>query len=491
VAISEADIEREQDVEELRRIALAQHAQIKQLIEKLKRKCDTLSFYTGNKDELQQTLALIEGLTKQADELAEKARKTGVPKPPKKPADGSGPTPQPRLPHVPERFELDIADRVCPSCGGGLFEMKGQVETSEMIDVVEVSYRVVAVEQQKYVCRCGGCVETAPGPERAAPGSRYSLALAIKVVLDKYLDHIPLERQVRIMDRHGLVITSQTLWDLANALAHRLTSIDAALLDQVLAQPVIGLDQTGWPRLDGSGRKKWQMWCLTAPGVVVHRIRDDKSAATFKDLVGGYRGTIVCDDLGTHEAGAREGPGIVLANCWAHVYRRFQEAMPDHPEAEKALAWIGALYEIDRQADGDLVRLAELRRSESVRVLDELKDWLSSMVTLTSLSVGKAAAYTLGNWPKLIRFVDDARIPLDNNQTERGIRGPVVGRRNHFGSKSRRGTEVAATLYTIVETAKLHDLDPATYLHAAIVAADRGELLMPAEFAARRATAAK
>lgn len=485
MAITEADIEREQDVEELRRIALAQHAQIHQLIEKLKRKCDTLSFYTGNKEELQQTLALIEGLTQQAEQLAEKAKKVGVPKPPKKP-EGSGPTPQPRLPHVAERFELDLADRVCPSCGGGLSEMKGQVETSEMIDVVEVSYRVVQVEQQKYVCKCGGCVETAPGPERAVSGSRYSLALAIKIVLDKYLDHIPLERQARIMDRHGLVITSQTLWDLANAVAHRLQRIDAALFDLVLAQPVIGLDQTGWPRLDGSGAKKWQMWCLTAPGVVVHRIRDDKSAATFKDLVGGYHGTIVCDDLGTHEAGARDGPGIVLANCWAHVYRRFEEAMPDHPEAEKALAWIGALYEIDRQADGDLARLGELRRSESVRVLDELKEWLSSMITLTSLSIGKAAAYTLGNWPKLIRFVDDARIPMDNNATERGIRGPVVGRRNHFGSKSRRGTEVATTLYTLVETAKLHDIDPAAYLHAAIVAADRDELLLPAEYAAQK-----
>jgi hypothetical protein len=83
------------------------------------------------------------------------------------------------------------------------------------------------------------------------------------------------------------------------------------------------------------------------------------------------------------------------------------------------------LYEIDRKAEGDPVRVAELRRSETVRVLDELKGWLSSMVTLTSLSIGKAAAYTLGNWPKLIRFVDDARVPLDNNQTERGIRRPV------------------------------------------------------------------
>jgi transposase len=224
------------------------------------------------------------------------------------------------LPVVEREFTLDEADRICPSCGGGLRPMTGQdrFEESELIDVIEARYELVKVKQQKYVCRCGGCVETAIGPERAIPGSRYSLALAIKVVLDKWLDHIPLERQCRILERHGLVVTSQTLWDLANALARRLTCLDAALQAHVLERPVIGLDQTSWPRLEGADSKPWQMWCLTAPGVVVHRIRDDKSAATFIDLVGKYTGTIVCDALSTHGAGARAGPGIVLAGCWAH-----------------------------------------------------------------------------------------------------------------------------------------------------------------------------
>ncbi|HET9350172.1 MAG TPA: IS66 family transposase [Burkholderiales bacterium] len=489
MAVGEADLEREQDIEELRRIALAQHAQIQQLIRQLQRKCDTLSFYTGNKNELQQTLALIEKLTEQASRAAAAARKPAPKAPPKKP-DRSGPTEQPRLQRVIQRFELDAADRVCPSCGGELSAMGDQCETSEMIDVVEVNYRVVQVEQQKYVCRCGSCVETAPGPERAASGSRYSLALAVKVVLDKYLDHIPLERQVRIMDRHGLDITSQTLWDLANAIARRLERVDDALVAHVMACPVIGLDQTGWPRLDGSSKRPWQMWCLTAPGVVVHRIRDDKSAATFVDLVGDYRGTIVCDALKTHEAGAREGPGIVLAGCWAHVLRKFEEAMPDHPEAEQALTWIGALYDIDARAAGDQLRLGELRRTESVTVLAELKDWLESQAILKSLSIGKAAGYAIANWQRLTRFVEDPRIPLDNNGTERAIRGPVVGRKNHYGSKSRRGTEVAATLYTVLETAKLHDVDPAAYLRAAILAADRGEVLLPWHFAAQHAPAA-
>lgn len=108
-----------------------------------------------------------------------------------------------------------------------------------------------------------------------------------------------------------------------------------------------------------------------------------------------------------------------------------------------------------------------------------MKTWLWSTAVLKTLSIGKAAGYTIGNWDRLTRFVGDARVPLDNNATERAIRGPVVGRKNHYGSKSRRGTAVAATLYSILETAKLHGVDPARYLHEAVRAADRGEILLP------------
>ena len=245
---------------------------------------------------------------------------------------------------------------------------------------------------------------------------------------------------------------------------------------------MIGLDQTGWPSLDVQGTKPWQMWCLTAPGVVVH-LRDDKSAATFKALVGDYTGTIVADALSTHEAGAREGPGIVLAGCWAHVYRRFDEAKHDHPDAERALAWIGALYELDRRGESDRERIDELRASHAPVILAELRAWLLERAADSHLSIGKAAAYTLGIWDRLTRFVNDARIPLDNNATERAIRGPVVGRKNYYGSKSRRGTQVAATVYSILETAKLHGIDPSAYLLAAARAADRGEVLLPWQYA--------
>ncbi len=479
------DLEREKDVEQLRRIALALQVANQHLADALARKCKELETLKGDQSELQRTFALVETATRNAQAALE-----STPAPKTQPTNktepkttreraGTGPTPQPRLPIEERIFLLDDADRACLSCGGALSPMAEQFETSEMIDVVQVEYKLIKVKQQKYVCRCGGCVETAIGPDRASPGSRYSLDLAIKVVLDKYLDHLPLARQVRIMARHGLDVTSQTLWDLTYAVAKRLAPIDAALFEFVLTRPVIGLDQTGWPRLDSGGGKPWQMWCLTAPGAVVHRIRHDKSAATFVDLVGDYRGTIVCDALATHAAGAREGPGIALAGCWAHVIRKFREAAVDHPDAQRAVDWIGALYEIDERAGSDTEQRRALRRSEAAPVLAELKAWLWNQATLKKLSIGNAAAYTIGNWERLTRFLDDPRIPLDNNATERAIRGPVVGRRNHFGSKSRQGTAIAATLYSLVETAKLHDVDPARYLREAILAADRGEVLLP------------
>ena len=477
------DLRREKDIEQLRRIALAQQIQIEQLLRALRAKCDELATLKGSDEELQLTLALVEELSKKAQQAQAAADAPATPEPRKKPKprENFGNTEQTTLESIEQAFILDAADKKCPQCNGVLEPMTDQFETSEMIDVVEVSYRVVQVKRQKYVCRCGGCVETAPGPERVTPGGRYSLDFAIKVAIDKYLDHIPLARQERVLRRHGLVITSQALWDQVNALGRRLESASNALLARVLAEPVVGLDQTSWARLDGKKATPWQMWCLTGPNLVVHRIRDDKSADSFRALMGNYEGVIVCDALGTHEAGARGNDKIALAGCWAHVFRKFEEAEPDHPEALLALKWIRELYDVDARA-ADSAAKAALRNEESRKILDTMKRWLWNQAALKTLSIGRAAAYTIANWQRLTRFVDDARIPLDNNATERAIRGPVVGRKNHYGSKSDRGTQVSATFYTLLETAKLVGVDPAKYLRAAALADDHGGVLLPGDF---------
>ena len=153
------------------------------------------------------------------------------------------------------------------------------------------------------------------------------------------------------------------------------------------------------------------------------------------------------------------------------------------------LEFIGRLYAIDREAQSEEER-AELRRTKSTEVLTEMKAWLGETTPIMATDFGKAIRYTVNAWPALRAFVDDPKIWLDNNPTERGLRGPVVGRRNHFGSKSERGTQVASILYSLIESAKGRGVDPAKYLAAAVAEARRGAVLLPAAFADNARTSA-
>ncbi len=476
------DLRREKDIEQLRRIALVQQRELEKLLDVLAAQSERIDALTGDEGELQRALELLrrqQGDAPSQDDKRRPRRKKRDKE--KKTRETFGSTPQPSLLETEEVFELDAADKTCPTCGGDLQPFEGQFDETEMVDFVQLEYRLVRCKQQKYVCRCGACVETAPGPERAIEGGRYSLDFAIQVVVAKYLDHIPLTRQARMMERQGLAVTSQTLWKQLDALARELQPAYEGLRDLILAHPggVVGLDQTSWKRLSDKNAAPYQMWCLTAPGAVFHSIRDDKATPTFLDILGGFEGVVVCDMMSTHGAGARASPGVVLAGCWAHAYRKFRDAAPDHPDAIQMMNWISELYDLDAKAGDDLEERARIRREESAATVDRMKEWLKQLRVLRSLDYGKAAQYVLGHWTELTLFLHDPHIPLDNNATERAIRGPVVGRRNHFGSKSRRGTEVASIFYSLVETAKLHDLEPAAYLASAIRAARLGEVLLP------------
>ena len=112
---------------------------------------------------------------------------------------------------VPEVHHLDEADKACTSCAGMLSEWDGQFEESELIDSVERKFFIRKVKRQKYRCACGGCVETALGHTTLIPGGRYAPDFAVEVAISKYLDHLPLQRQVKIMAREGLEVTASTL----------------------------------------------------------------------------------------------------------------------------------------------------------------------------------------------------------------------------------------------------------------------------------------
>lgn len=418
---------------------------------------------------------------------------------PAAPARGHGPTAQPTLPHVETMHTLPEDDRSCPQCGGTLTELKGQTEDAEEITVVERRFVVVQHRRQKYRCRCNGCVATAPGPLRLATrpdarGTRYAPEFAIEVAIGKYLDHLPLERQVRIMRREGLTIDSQTLWDQIATVADVLRPTYTALGRYVLEAPVVGADETWWRLMERPVAKRWWVWTLSREDAVVYRILETRSQQAARELLAGYTGIVLADGYGAYEALARAGPGFTLAHCWAHVRRKFIEAEPHYPTpCREVLDLLGQLYAVEREVPTlpaaaavetahDLLALRGRLRAERSRALvHEIQAWALAHRALPESSLGKAITYLLGLWAGLTRFLDDPRIPLDNNRTERGLRGVVLGRKNHYGSRSRRGTEVAALFYSLIESAKLCGVDPKRYLLRATRAAlaDRATVTLP------------
>ena len=250
--------------------------------------------------------------------------------------------------------ELAESDRTCPACGGALREMAGQTEDSEEITVVERHFVMLHQLRKKYRCACNGCVETAPGPLRLTThpdrrGRRYSADFAVEVAIGKYLDHLPLERQVRIMRREGLTIDSQTLWDQLEAAATILQPTYEALRQHVQTAPVIGADETWWRVFVGPAGKRWWAWSLTSETAVTYTILESRSQEAARQVLNGYRGIVIADGYGAYEALARAGPRFTLAHCWAHVRRKFVEAEPHYPgPCGEVLDLIGQLYAVEQ-----------------------------------------------------------------------------------------------------------------------------------------------
>jgi transposase len=347
--------------------------------------------------------------------------------PPPAPRRGHGPTAQPTLPRVEVVHELSAPDQTCPQCGGTLREMPGQTEDAEEITVIERRFVLVTHRRQKYRCRCNGCVETAPGPRRltARPdvrGRRYAPEFAVEVAIGKYLDHLPLERQARVMSREGLTIESQTLWDQIEALAGVLQPTYEALRRHVLAAPVVGADETWWRLLNGPESKRWWAWGLTREDAVTYRILESRSQDAARQVLDGYCGIVVADGYGAYDALARAGPGFTLAHCWAHVRRKFVEAEPHYPgPCAEILRLIGQLYVAERAAPAAdpgaseearisaLERRAQIRRDQSAPVVDAIHAWAHEQRALPESSLGKAIAYMLGLWRGLTRCLGESR----------------------------------------------------------------------------------
>ncbi len=437
---------------------------------------------------------------------------------------GHGPNPQVNLPRDPQLHLLDAPDQICPKCTPPrpLEPWEGKTEDSEEITVIERTFRVTLHKKQIY--RCGGCghLETALGPKRLIAGGRYSPEFAATVASDKYRDHLPLNRQATRMGEAGLVVTRQTLWDQIELLYVLLLPIYLALQDKILQSEVVFADETSWRYMQKGKTRKWWVWGATDGTRVFFLLAATRGAAAARELLRDFSGILMADRYTVYQALEKERskrggkqlvmlrgneetielptPDYMLVVCWMHARRGFIKASNHGEEkADEVLDLIAGLYAVEAEATAKvaeieddeerqsalLVTRARLRQEQSRPIIDELKGWLESTLAIPELPLSDAINWMKNGWKQLIRFLDDPRIPLDNGSMERAIRGIVLGRKTHAGSRSRDGTQVAALFYSLVESCRFAGVDAREYMIEAARRAllDRDSVFLPEDFA--------
>lgn len=402
-----------------------------------------------------------------------------------------GPKAQPSLPIIEVKHELSASERACKACGGDLVEWTGQFEASERIQVIPARFVLEKHLRQKYRCACGGCIKTAPGPLRLKEGGRYSPEFGVEVGISKYEHHLPLERQVKMMAQAGLNADSQTLFAQIDTIAWYLApKIYEAIATRVRNSPFACADETPWKNLGKGAKRKFYLWGARTRDAVYFQIADSRNSEVAKDLLSGFEGVVMCDGYRGYNPIASETR--VLAHCWSHVRRKFVAAETAFPaESKEMIDLIRDLYAIEddlkaKNASWDEIRAT--RQERSIQVTEKIYQKLWELKNrLPQSSLGKAVDYTLKLWRGLLLFIDYPQVPLDNNAMERAIRGPVTGRKNHFGSKNLKTAEVASVWYSVIETCKAQGVDPKAYLNAVVPELLRGEEpKMPWEWAPKQ-----
>jgi transposase len=223
------------------------------------------------------------------------------------------------------------------------------------------------------------------------------------------------------------------------------------------------------------------MWvfCGGPPGrpVVLFRYSPTRSGDVPREVLDGYSGYCQTDAFSGYYGLETTNSGILLVGCFAHVRRNFVDVISARGKsanqktgsAEVALDYIGQLYGIERVARGRGLsppEIVEIRREKAVPILEEFNAWMKKRVGQTPPKglLGKALNYTLTHWPKLLRYLEDGHIAIDNNVAENAIRPFVIGRKNWLFAGHPNGAHAAATIYSLIETAKARHHEPYHYL---------------------------
>ncbi len=343
---------------------------------------------------------------------------------------------------------------------------------------------MLVVRRPKYGCRsCEDVVVQAQAPARLIEGGLPTDATVAQVLVSKYADHLPLYRQAQIYSRQGVKLDRSTLADWVGHAAFLLKPVQARLLARLKTSTKLFADETTAPVLDpGRGQvKTGQFWAYARddspwngsdpPGVVYMYASDRKGERPIEHL-DGFSGILQVDGYGGYSKLAKTNT-VSLAFCWAHVRRKFYElaAAGPAPIASEALTRINALYQIETEIKGKTAGERRMARQSKTKLLvDAMEPWLKQKLTVISqkTKLADAIRYALTRWEGLTRFIDDGCIEIDNNIVERSMRPIALGRKNALFAGSDGGAEHWATIASLIETCKLCNVEPQSYLQDVI-----------------------
>ncbi len=383
--------------------------------------------------------------------------------------------------HLPAREvvrELPPEQWVCPGCGQPLLPLS-DTEDSEQIEIEVAAYRRV-IHRRRYqrTCTCNGTgtLTAAPLP-KLIPKGRYGLSVWVEILLDKYFSYRPTERLLASWRLFGLDLAPGTVTDGLQRLEVLLRPIDEALKERNPQGDLHQGDETRWRvfiALEGKEGYGWWLWVVLGQDTVVYLLEATRDHTVPENhFRADSRGVLVVDRYSAYKAMSWVKDGvIVLAFCWSHVRRDFIRVGKGWPEWKTwALEWlrrIRVLYQLNHR------RLAAGKDSVKFREADDgLRQAVAEMKTQMETELARADLATpcrkaleslQTHWKGLTLFVDDPRIPMDNNASEQRERGPAVARKNFYGSGSEWSGQLAAAMFSIFATLSLWKLNPRKWL---------------------------
>ena len=392
------------------------------------------------------------------------------------------------LPRIEVLHDIEESEKVC-ACGAERSRIGEDV--CEKLDIIPAKIQVIRHIRPKYACKScegveaeGPTVKIAPPPPQIIPKGIATPGLLAHVAVSKYADALPLYRQEKIFERSGIEISRSTMAGWMVMVAKSCSPIMDLLYKGLLAGPLINIDETPVQVLKEPGRAnttKSYMWVFRGgrpdKPVILYRYSTTRSGEIPREVLQGYRGYCQTDAFSAYDGLEEAIGGIVLVGCFVHARRNFVKVIDARGKgaknktgsAEVALSYIAKLYKIEKEVRAvelSTSEMEQLRKQRAEPVLEEFKAWLETRKDRTPPKglLGKAINYTLSHWSKLIRYLENGHITPDNNAAENAIRPFVVGRKNWLFAGSPNGADAAATLYSLIETAKACGLDPYQYL---------------------------